>query len=171
MATLKSLVRCTAATALALGMSFGVVTSVAQAATLKMSATLQIEKYRYDNSGRYQVTVQAHIPMPRAEAQRYVNEGPRATLRLFGDDPSNDNLQGGPYFFGAGTQNGPGSIFVTPNADSLTVLSQILVEPRVLNEDNGWYEGAGDEIYARLRFVAGNGQEITDDSNVVSGEF
>ncbi|MGH8922254.1 MAG: hypothetical protein ACRD0H_28605, partial [Actinomycetes bacterium] len=99
------------------------------------------------------------------------NEGPRATLRLFGDDPSSDDLQAGPYFFGAGTQNGPGSIFVNPTADGISILSRIIIPPSLLNEDNGWYEGAGDEIYARLRFVAGNGQEVTDDSNVVKGEF
>lgn len=169
MATLTNVVRGAAATVLALGVTLGVTTSTAQAATLKMSATLDVEKYRYDNSGRYWVHVYAYIPMPRAEAQRYINEGARATLRLFGDDPSNDNLQAGPYFFGAGTQNGPGSLSVV--SDSILVDSVILVPPSVLNEDSGWYEGAGDEIYARLRFVAGNGQEVTDDSNVVNGEF
>lgn len=68
-------------------------------------------------------------------------------------------------------RNGPGSIFVNPTADGISILSRIIIPPSLLNEDNGWYEGAGDEIYARLRFVAGNGQEVTDDSNVVKGEF
>ncbi|WP_232667825.1 hypothetical protein [Pseudonocardia sp. TRM90224] len=170
MSTVQNCLRAAAAAILAVGLSAGVAVAPAQAAApLKMKANLQIEKYRNDNSGRYELIINGFVSMSPEEARRYVAEGPRATLRVFGDDPSYDNLRGGPYFFD--TNGGVGSIFARTGIGGIDIVSRLVVEPSMLNEDNGWYEGAGDEIFARLRFVAKNGQEVTVDTNVVKGEF
>ena len=40
-----------------------------------------------------------------------------------------------------------------------------------LNEDSGWYEPAGDEIYVNAKFVDGDGGIRTANSNIVYGTY
>jgi hypothetical protein len=44
------------------------------------------------------------------------------------------------------------------------------VSGSVLNEDSGWYEGSGDELYVNARFVDGGGTRSVN-TNVVHGNY
>lgn len=106
--------------------------------------------------------------MNQYDAQGYINNGARMELRLWGDDPSYDNLRKGPYFT-ADEGGGPGQMWA--DWDGLHYTHSVVVSGSVLNEDSGWYEGAGDEIYANAKFVDGDGGVRTKNSNVVHGTY
>lgn len=120
--------------------------------------------------GSYIVTVQGVIPMSQWDAQGFLNNlGPNGGMQyeIWGDDPSYDDRrlttsvqkasQPG-QFWGQHLYAGPEGIYF---------YRSFQVSPSALNEDP---EGR-DELYARARFIDGDGRVRYADSGIVTGSF
>lgn len=154
---IRTLARSAVVAAVGIGLAAGVAVVPAQAAT-PARATLGVVS---EGGGSYWIPVNGVFPMSKAAAQDAINHGYHVELRLWGDDPSSDNLR-----------------FTYPNAilsaenDGLHFSRSARVSHNVLNEDSGWYEGDGDELYVGARAVASNGHiSLTVQSNTVSGYY
>ena len=147
-------------------MTVGLASAPAQAAT-GMSAHLTIQKENNENA--CWVGTEGLIPMNQYDAQGYINNGAKMELRIYGDDPSYDNLQYGPYFNGGSTAGGSAQFYAA--ADGIHFFRTVRISCGYLNEDNGWYEGSGDEIYVNAKFIDGDGGVRQVNTNVVKGTF
>jgi hypothetical protein len=149
-----------------LAMTVGLASAPAHAAT-GMSAHLTIQKE--NNQNACWVATEGLIPMNQYDAQGYINNGARMELRIYGDDPSYDNLQYGPYWYGGSTAGGYPQLWAA--ADGIHFFRTIRISCSHLNEDSGWYEGSGDEIYVKAKFIDGDGGVRQVNTNVVKGTF
>lgn len=157
MTLIRNFSRVAAAAMIAVGITVGLALP-AQAAT----GVSHLNIFKKD-SKTYEVRVSAHFGMGQAQGNDYLARGARIELRIYGDDPSYDNLRMGPY-------KGTGDPWTEPSGVHLN--SSVIVNSGVLNEDSGWYEGAGDEIYVTAKFIAGDGRLIAESkTNVVEGKY
>ena len=162
-----TMARSFALAAATLGLTFGLAAAPAHAAS-NMSAKLTITPQNSDN--QYWVAVDGVVNMTQSQAQSYLNNGYTMQLRLWGDDPSSDNLRYGPYFKTGGTGGGYGQL--TAQADGLHFFRTIQLTGNYLNEDSGWYEGDGDELYVGVRFVTPGGATVRAvETNRVNGYY
>jgi hypothetical protein len=167
MSILKKITRAVAVVAVAGGVTVGLAAGSAQAAT-GMTAQLTIQKEGGGTNACW-VATEGLIPMNQYDAQGYINNGARMELRIYGDDPSFDNLQYGPYWYGGSTAGGYPQLWAA--SDGIHYFRTIRISCGYLNEDSGWYEGSGDEIYVNAKFIDGGGASRSKNTNVVSGTF
>ncbi|WP_219419006.1 hypothetical protein [Pseudonocardia nigra] len=164
----SKLARAAAVTVAAVGITVGVAAAPAQAAITGMSAKLTVTAQ--NSNDLYWVAVEGVVNMPQAEAQAKIASGHTMQLRLWGDDPSSDDLQYGPYFNGGGSGGGSGQLWAA--SDGLHFFRTIRLPGYKLDEDNGWYEGDGDELYVGVRFVTAGGSTLKSaETNRVHGYF
>jgi hypothetical protein len=154
--TISRIARTAVLSGAALAMTLGLAAAPAEAAVTGMTAKLTITSQNSNN--QYWVAVDGVVNMPQAEAQSRIASGHTMQLRLWGDDPASDNLRYGPYFRSGGSGGGSGQLWAA--SDGLHFFRTIQVSGSVLNEDSGWYEGSGDELYVGARFVNSGGTTI-----------
>jgi hypothetical protein len=138
--------------------TLGLAAAPAQAAT-GARATLGVV---HEGGSYYWIPVDAVFPMSSAAAQDAINHGYTVQMRLWGDDPSSDDLR---FTY-------PQPITLRAAADGLHASRSARVSRTVLDEDNGWYEGDGDELYVGVRVVSPTGATtLSVESNRVTGTF
>jgi hypothetical protein len=156
--SIRNAIRTAAVGAISLGIAVGVAAAPAEAAS-GAKATLGVVN---EGTGYYWIPVDAVFPMSRAAAQDAINHGYTVQMRLWGDDPSSDDLQ---FTY-------PQPISMWAGDDGLHAGRSARVARSVLDEDNGWYEGDGDELYVGVRVVNPNGSTtLSVESNRVTGTF
>jgi hypothetical protein len=154
--SVRTFARALAVGAVSFGIAAGVAATPAEAAT-PPHATFGVQD---EGTGYSWIPVDAVFPMSQAAAQDAINHGYHVEMRLWGDDPSSDDLQ-----------------FTYPNAnssaqpDGLHATRSARVANSVLNEDDSFTDRT-DELYVGVRVVAANGfVSLKVESNRVTGRF
>lgn len=121
--------------------------ATAHTAIESMSAQLTVSPFIAGTSSN--VAVFGKVAMTKAEAQQLINSGHRVALRLWGDDPSSDDLIMGPYY---------ATLVAT---DSGLEFHKVVLDIRngYLNEDNSIFDDH-DELYVGARLVTSSGSTV-----------
>lgn len=139
-----------------LGLTVGVATAPAHAAGL--SPTLRVTEA---GNSQYWVHAFGTIPMSKQDADRLISTGHSVAMRLWGDDPSSDDLLAGPYEAVVSSSN-QGFHYSVAHRRAASLL----------NEDSGWYEGSGDELYVGVRLLNNVGTTVrSGETNRVHGDY
>lgn len=123
-------------------------------------------------SGYSKVAVSGVFAMSQADAQGFIynigNGG--MEYRIMGFDFSGHDRRftyyGGPAM--PGTHAGG---WLYAGTEGIHFYREVVVSNSVLNEDTGWTDGPGDEIFVNARFVDGDGGVRAVDSNQVKGRW
>ena len=142
--------------AVSLGIAAGIAAVPAEAAT-PPHASFGVQD---EGTGYSWIPVDAVFPMSQAAAQDAINHGYHVEMRLWGDDPSSDDLQ-----FTYPYAN------ISAQPDGLHATRSARVANSVLNEDDSFTDRV-DELYVGVRVVAANGfVSLKVESNRVTGRF
>jgi hypothetical protein len=115
-----------------------------------------------------EVSVDGLVTMTQAEAQALIDSGHRVVVRVWGEDPIDDDLMLGPYYLTQILPRASGYIAATPQG--LRFHKDTAVKGAQLNEDAGALGGTGDELYAGVRLVNAAGTTIrSGETNRVGG--
>lgn len=110
------------------------------------------------------VTISGNVGMDPAQARYLIDNGARAEVVLYADDPIFDNRLQRLYdanLFAGSAQNGNGLI--------IQAVEKVSCE--MLNEDNALPSGETDEIYAKVTFRAPGYTTMTKQTNTVTNTF
>lgn len=124
-----------------------------------MTANLRV--FKADSPpGYYWVHVSGYVSMTQTEAQGLINSGHKVVWRLWGDDPTFNDLQ-------LGTRSAP--IFLGPNG--LHYSHAVKVPRSVVNEDDS-FSDRHDELFADPKLQTQTGATIRSrNTNNVGGYF
>ncbi|SEG88220.1 hypothetical protein SAMN05444920_106204 [Nonomuraea solani] len=142
-----------------LAMTAGLVAAPANAVT-EIRCQLGISFYNPE-SDTWIVSIYAYLPTNHFDGVGYVVNGARIELSVWGQDTFSDD-----FLFSAGTYAGLSSLNVTE--DRIEVRAPL---PPIFSDslDEDWADS--DEIFARARWVDGDGGTLQTKSNVVRGSF
>jgi hypothetical protein len=127
-------------------MTVAVPTAPAEAAVGSMSASLSVSNA---GNGLRNVQVSGVVSMTRTEALQLIGQGYRVQYRLWGDDPSSDDLRWGPSYASE----------VLSDPQGLVFSAALQLRSSFLNEDTCWCDDR-DEIYAGVRLVSSSGATL-----------
>jgi len=154
--SIRTFARAGAVSAISIGIAAGIAVTPAEAAPAP-HATFGIVA---EGTGYSWIPVDAVFPMSQAAAQDAINHGYHVEMRLWGDDPSSDDLQ-----FTYPNAN------ISAQADGLHASRSARVPNSVLNEDDSWTDNT-DELYVGVRVVGPNGNvALKVESNHITGRF
>ena len=155
--------RLLAMTLVAVG-TLGLVGAPAHAVT-EITATFSVTRTT-SGPALYNLRTLVNVPMTKAQADAHLLNGGRIELRFYGEDPLFDNLLIGPITY-VRTATG-----LSTNDLGVALDAQWQELPGSwLNEDDGFLDGRGDEVYVKAKWIDGNGATVQAKSNVVKGIF
>lgn len=158
----------------AVAMAAGPFAAPADAAIGPVSATLNVGR-EYTPGSRY-VRVDGVVRMTPGEAQGLVDSGHRIVIRVWGEDPSFDDLLYGPYNTARAGSPGAsvdkyGIFSAYPPGGGLVFHLGIAAKTTELDEDDSVLDDH-DELYAGIRLVNSDGKTIrSGETRRVFGHF
>ena len=115
------------------------------------------------------VSVGGVVSMSHSEALALVGSGHRIVVRVWGEDPLDDDLLLGPYYLPVFLPGYAGSLAATP--EGLKFHVHQAVSRKKLDEDDA-VPLERDEVYAGIRLVSSDGKTIrSGETNRIAGPF
>ncbi|MFF3444049.1 hypothetical protein [Streptosporangium sp. NPDC002721] len=162
MSAVKRIARLAAALGVATALGVGLAATPAQADDIPgvLTARLTITK----EAAGCRVLTFGKVGMTQAQAQYLVDNGARAQVEIWGEEAVYDNR----LYRAGDAQLSVGS---DRNGGGLIILSVPTIRCSLLDEDDSSFEGAGDEVYAKVILTAPGYSRMTKRTNTVHGRY